>query len=67
MIKYIGLKIIKAEQMMKDGKEGYKVIYKDGYESWSPKAIFEDAYRPLVEVDFYDKDNNETTNKKEMK
>jgi hypothetical protein len=25
--------------------EGYHVIYPDGYESWSPKAAFEEAYR----------------------
>lgn len=25
--------------------EGYKVVYKDGYTSWSPKAVFEKAYR----------------------
>ena len=30
--------------MEKDGKKGYKVIYKDGYESWSPKEVFEEAY-----------------------
>jgi len=26
-------------------EEGYKVVYKDGYESWSPKEVFEEAYR----------------------
>lgn len=26
--------------------DGYHVRYKDGYESWSPKDIFEEAYRP---------------------
>lgn len=26
-------------------EEGYKVVYKDGYESWSPKSVFEEAYR----------------------
>lgn len=25
--------------------DGYKVVYPDGYESWSPKAVFEEAYR----------------------
>jgi len=25
--------------------EGYLVKYPDGYESWSPKEVFEDAYR----------------------
>ena len=27
-------------------EEGYKVRYHDGYESWSPKDVFEEAYRP---------------------
>ena len=27
-------------------EEGYKVRYPDGYESWSPKDVFEEAYRP---------------------
>lgn len=27
-------------------EEGYKVRYPDGYESWSPKNVFEEAYRP---------------------
>jgi len=27
-----------------ENTEGYKVIYKDGYESWSPKKAFEDGY-----------------------
>ena len=27
-------------------EEGYKVRYPDGYESWSPKGVFEEAYRP---------------------
>lgn len=25
--------------------DGYKVVYEDGYESWSPKAAFRKAYR----------------------
>ena len=29
-------------------KEGYKVIYEDGYESWSPKETFERAYREIT-------------------
>ena len=53
MKNYIGVKIVKAEPMKKDGKDGYKVKYKDGYESWSPKEVFEEAYRELKdEVDF---------------
>ena len=29
-------------------EEGYKVRYADGYESWSPKAVFEAAYLEVV-------------------
>ena len=25
--------------------DGYKVVYEDGYTSWSPKDVFEKAYR----------------------
>lgn len=28
--------------------DGYRVIYSDGYESWSPKEIFEQAYLKLT-------------------
>lgn len=44
---YIGAKIIQAEPGKKPGEEleGYRVIYPDGYESWSPKGVFEGAYR----------------------
>ena len=49
---YIGTKIVHAEPMAcpadvhnsKKGDPGYKVVYKDGYESWSPKDVFEEAY-----------------------
>ena len=29
---------------MEPSEEGYKVVYADGYESWSPKAAFEKFY-----------------------
>lgn len=29
---------------METVEEGYKVVYEDGYESWSPKDVFEKAY-----------------------
>lgn len=32
--------------------DGYKVIYKDGYASWSPKAVFEEAYRETTGLPF---------------
>lgn len=60
---YIGTKLIEAEPANRvDGKiqpvdwpvpndatveKGYKVRYPDGYESWSPKAVFERAYLPI--------------------
>ncbi|MDY3692999.1 MAG: DUF2829 domain-containing protein [Dysosmobacter sp.] len=31
---------------MEPEEQGYKVRYPDGYESWSPKDVFEEAYRP---------------------
>lgn len=43
--KYIGTKVITAWPADKDGVAGYGVIYADGYQSWSPKAQFEEAYR----------------------
>jgi len=64
---YIGCKIIKAEPMTnrqfadykqnpydlsRPDLEGYLVIYPDGYESWSPKNVFEEAYREISEKEF---------------
>lgn len=46
---YIGTKIIQAEPEEKDGNPGYRVVYKDGYTSWSPKVIFEESYREISE------------------
>jgi hypothetical protein len=34
--------------------EGYKVVYEDGYESWSPKETFEKAYRETGGLTFGD-------------
>lgn len=33
-------------------EDGYKVRYADGYESFSPKDVFEEAYRPIVGMNF---------------
>jgi hypothetical protein len=44
---YIGTKIVLAWASDKDGKPGYGVKYEDGYTSWSPKEIFEAAYRDI--------------------
>ena len=48
MKQYIGTKLIEAEPAERYGQEGYKVLYPDGYESWSPKDVFEKAYLPLT-------------------
>lgn len=61
MKKYIGTKEVSATPAWRiDGKvypkdgpvprsmnreDGYKVVYEDGYESWSPKEVFEKAYK----------------------
>lgn len=59
--KYIGVKIIHAYPapcpaggMGKylEGDEGYTVIYEDGYQSWSPKEVFDNAYRPVDGMSF---------------
>ena len=62
MKRYIGTKVIMAEPMTMEeaqkvlGREikpatveedGYLVEYKDGYKSWSPKSVFEEAYKPI--------------------
>ena len=52
MENYIGVKIIKAEPQEKEGVPGYRVKYPDGYESWSPKDVFEKAYRKLDCIGF---------------
>ena len=64
---YIGTKVVMAMPMTMTeaqkvlGREikpatveedGYLVEYKDGYKSWSPKSVFDDAYRKLVGMDF---------------
>ena len=63
MKKYIGSKIIRAEKMdectylekykgedvsQRETCSGYLVKYPDGYLSWSPKEVFESAYREIT-------------------
>jgi hypothetical protein len=62
MKKYLGVKLINAEPQSQDQfagaknfgdyREGYKVIYEDGYTSWSPKEVFEKAYREINNLTF---------------
>jgi hypothetical protein len=62
---YIGTKLIKAEPctveefnkirpLVYSGKcqDGYKVEYDDNYISWSPKKVFEKAYRKNGKLSF---------------
>ncbi|UIY58103.1 DUF2829 domain-containing protein [Burkholderia cepacia] len=49
---YIGTKIVTAWHETRDGKDGYAVKYSDGYISWSPKDIFEEAYRETSGIPF---------------
>lgn len=37
---------------MEPEEDGYKVRYPDGYESFSPKKVFEEAYRPTDGLNF---------------
>ena len=62
---YIGTKIVQATAMTavefyaatwltvrgatSDDQPGYRVVYEDGYASWSPKEVFERAYRRVTE------------------
>ena len=48
MQKFIGTKTVSAEPQTKDGKLGYTVVYADGYTSWSPAGVFEQAYLPVT-------------------
>lgn len=68
MKKYIGTKEIKARPMTRGeynafkgwtmpsnevaSEEGYLVEYADGYKSWSPKNVFEEAYRECDNMTF---------------
>ena len=64
MDKYIGTKIVLAEPQNKfdsgcdctidehgHSRSGYKIVYEDGYTSWSPKETFERAYRKITEAE----------------
>jgi hypothetical protein len=65
---YLGVKIIQAEPINEcafinkvknqdvlqdlEDRPGYKVVYEDGYVSWSPKEVFEKAYRRIDNLTF---------------
>ena len=46
---YIGTKVVQAEPQEKDGRDGYRVLYEDGYVSWSPRDVFERCYRRVTD------------------
>ncbi len=52
---YIGTKIVQAAPLPapldhpQAGAEGYRVVYPDGYESWSPKTTFDACNRLVTE------------------
>lgn len=68
MKKYVGTKFIEAKPMNRGdynkhrgwtipanenpSDEGYLVRYPDGYESWSPRKQFEDAYKECTNMTF---------------
>ncbi|QBQ99235.1 DUF2829 domain-containing protein [Paraburkholderia pallida] len=52
MQRYIGTKIVCAAPAVHDGRDGYNVLYPDGYRSWSPAEAFEGAYRETDEMSF---------------
>ena len=35
-----------------DAEEGYRIEYQDGYRSWCPKDVFEEAYRETTGMSF---------------
>jgi hypothetical protein len=56
---YVGTKIVNAKPMHENewvkgkncetgNRDGYMVVYEDGYTSWSPKEVFERCYRPIT-------------------
>ena len=49
---YYGTKRITAYPKEQDGKPGYRMLYADGYQSWSPKDVFEAAHQPITAMSF---------------
>ena len=42
------LRTVKKQEVNHENAPGYKVTYPDGYVSWSPKEVFETAYREVT-------------------
>jgi len=41
-------RVVKRQDYNNETRPGYKVTYPDGYVSWSPKNVFETAYREVT-------------------
>lgn len=50
--KLSGRNSIMTEKGESEADEGYHVRYEDGYESWSPKIVFERAYQKFSSMNF---------------
>ena len=50
--KLSGRNSIMTEKGESETDEGYHVRYEDGYESWSPKLVFERAYQKYSSMNF---------------
>lgn len=51
-VQIVPAKEVRKKDLPKCAQEGYKIRYSDGYESWSPKAAFEEAYRDVGKMSF---------------
>lgn len=68
MENYLGIKLLKAEPMNRfaflnkvknedipqneEDQPGYHVLYPDGYHSWSPENVFNEAYRKILDKEY---------------
>ena len=50
--KFSGRNSILTEKGESENDKGYKVTYEDGYVSWSPEKVFNEAYKKSGEMNF---------------
>lgn len=50
--KFSGRNSILTEKGESENDKGYRVTYKDGYVSWSPEKVFNEAYKKSGEMNF---------------
>lgn len=43
----VGEKKVESGPPSQEDQPGYRVVYPDGYVSWSPAEVFEEAYREI--------------------